>query len=242
MPQTFGSVSKSIFLNGPESHKLALQFQAANYAKITFSANLITSNKINMKVNGVAMDEVTFATDHATTMAAIVTALAAVSTVKKVVLSAADSKVIYLIPTTAENPVISDAAVTAGTSAATITAVTTGSTIYPGMPVALVGSDELVVPLEVAAAIFGNVATYRFVGVSIHEASPGELLTAYVRGYTVVYGIASADTTAGPVKTTGYDSTNGYTKYENTSQVYDAVGWALDNVSSGEVIRILIGW
>ena len=42
MPTTLGSITKSIFLVGPESHKLALEFTAAGVmGKITFSADLV---------------------------------------------------------------------------------------------------------------------------------------------------------------------------------------------------------
>lgn len=242
MPTTFGNNTKSIFLNGPESHKLALQFQAANYAKLTLSGNLVTSNKVNMKVNGVAMPEVTFATDHATTMAAIATALEGIASVKKAIVSSADNKILYIIPEAAGTPSVTDAAVTAGAGQATFTIATSGATIYPGMPVGLIGIDELVAPLDVVNTMFSNTSGYRNIGVSIQTAEPGELLTAYVRGYVVTYGIADGAVTPGPVKYTGYDTTDEYCKYAVTSQVYDSVGWALDNAASGEVFRVLQGW
>ena len=44
---------------------------------IVFSADLITGNKINLNIDGVSMTEVTFATDHITTMNAIATQILA---------------------------------------------------------------------------------------------------------------------------------------------------------------------
>jgi hypothetical protein len=46
-----------------------------NKITLVFSADLITGNKINMNVNGVAMAEVLFGTDHITTMNHIITHL-----------------------------------------------------------------------------------------------------------------------------------------------------------------------
>lgn len=50
-----------------------------NVGYIDFSADLVTSNTINLKVNGVAISQVTFASNHATTMAAIATAIEAIA-------------------------------------------------------------------------------------------------------------------------------------------------------------------
>jgi hypothetical protein len=46
-----------------------------DYAKLVFSSPLITGNKYNVTINGVAIAEVTFSTDFATTLGLIVTAI-----------------------------------------------------------------------------------------------------------------------------------------------------------------------
>jgi hypothetical protein len=51
-------------------HRLTVQGTAVRkgVAKIIFDADLVTSNTINGEVNGIAIDEITFATSHAVTM------------------------------------------------------------------------------------------------------------------------------------------------------------------------------
>lgn len=92
---------------------------------ITFSAALVTSNVINMKVNGVAMTAVTFATDNDTTLAAIATQLLTqFSSVLEATIGAArnGTRAINIVPKGANSTVvISDVVVTAGASQATAT-------------------------------------------------------------------------------------------------------------------------
>jgi len=59
----------------PQSDVYVRYSGKAQVQTITFDADLVTSNKINMKLDGVAITEVDFVTDHATTMAAIGTEL-----------------------------------------------------------------------------------------------------------------------------------------------------------------------
>lgn len=244
MPTSFGDTTKSIFLNGPESHKMALQFEAApSLAKIEFSADLIADNVVNLKVNGTAIAPVTFAATHDATMALLVTAIEAVTTVQDAKISPLDPQVIYYyLKDASVTPAVTEAVVTAGNTQATITASVVTNLIAPGMPVGLIGQDELVASLPVITAWKGSVEMSHFVGVSIHNAGPGELLTAFVRGYTVVYGQADGAVVAGPVKVTGYDATTLYVKYGVTAATTNPVGWALDNVADTEVTRIILGW
>lgn len=244
MPTTFGETTKSIFLNGPESHKMALQFEAAApLGSIEFSDDLITGNKINLKVNGVSITEVEFSSTHNATMALIVTAIKALTAVQDAKISPLDPQVIYFyLKDATVTPAVTAAVVTGGSTRATITAGEITNGIYPGMPVGLIGEDEKVATLPWITAWLGSVEMSRFVGVSIHTAVPGELLTAYVRGYTVVYGIADGTVTSGPVKVTGYDAINGYVKYAVTTATTNPVGWALDNAATTEIVRILLGW
>lgn len=69
----------------------------ANYSTLVVSADLIASNSTTVTIGGKETDAVVFATDHATTMAAIVTAIAGLSTVVKAFLDASDNKVIHII-------------------------------------------------------------------------------------------------------------------------------------------------
>lgn len=105
----------------------------ANKATIVFDADLVASNKINAKVNGVSMAEVTYATSHDATMAAIVTALKAVSGVANAVLDASDteSHTIIVYSNDGLDCIVSDVVVTGGSSQANATiTIDTTDTIY----------------------------------------------------------------------------------------------------------------
>lgn len=88
---------------------------------ITFSANFVTGNVINLEINGVAATATTFATDHATTIAALATKIA--SEFSSVVYSAsAAGNVITVTPRDANSTVtISNIVVTLGASQPTAT-------------------------------------------------------------------------------------------------------------------------
>ncbi|MCK5609867.1 hypothetical protein KAR91_48795 [Candidatus Pacearchaeota archaeon] len=66
-----------------------VRLPAANQGTLTFDADLITSNVVNLKVNGTAITAVTFATDHATTMALLAVEIAKNVNVDTAVVSAA---------------------------------------------------------------------------------------------------------------------------------------------------------
>jgi len=57
-----------------------VRLPAANKGVLTFDADLVSLNVINLKVNGSAIAPVTFLTDHATTMGLVATAIAAKTT------------------------------------------------------------------------------------------------------------------------------------------------------------------
>ena len=69
------AIAKAIYhpANGDNLYRIKIK----GGTSLVFSADLVTSNTINLKVNGTAMTQVTFATDNATTLAAIATQLAA---------------------------------------------------------------------------------------------------------------------------------------------------------------------
>jgi len=71
---------------------------AKDVRKLVFDADLVTSNTIDMDVNGQSMGQVTYATSHAATMALIVTALELLSTVESAVIDPndADSRTIII--------------------------------------------------------------------------------------------------------------------------------------------------
>lgn len=80
---------------------------------LTFSGDLVTSNVIDLNVNGVAMSSVTFATDNATTLALIATQLETFSEIESAT-AVGWSDLINITPATATNDgvVITDIVVT----------------------------------------------------------------------------------------------------------------------------------
>lgn len=84
---------------------------------LTFDAELVTSNTIDMDVNGVAMTQVTFATDHATTMGLIATQL--VTDFPLLIGSVVvDTNTLEIISVAAQTIVIDEIVVAAGASQA----------------------------------------------------------------------------------------------------------------------------
>jgi len=102
-------------------------------AKLVFSADLVTSNLIDMDVNGVSMAQVTFTTDHLTTMGLIVAALNAMTGVEAVLDPADGTNRTLLIRVKGTNVAITNDVVTAGASQATITDTYDTSMIFMGI-------------------------------------------------------------------------------------------------------------
>lgn len=102
-----------------------------NVGYITFDADIVTSNTVNLKVNGVAMGQVTFSSNHATTMAAIATSIEAIANTDYVATVSA-ARVIKIV-----NPdgdvVIADIVVAAGSSQAAGVATYTGDEAFLGI-------------------------------------------------------------------------------------------------------------
>lgn len=97
-----------------------VRLPAANQGKLVFDADLVTSNTIDMDVNGVAITQVTFATDHDTTMGLIATELETFDDVLSAVLDPLDTNNRTLIVTTndGEDLLIDSIVVAAGGSQA----------------------------------------------------------------------------------------------------------------------------
>ena len=251
MPTTLGNITKSIFLVGPETHKMALEFTAAGVlGKLVFSADLVAQDSVNGKIGGVAMGAVTYAASHVGTMGLIVTALKAMTAVADAKISPADTSnrtIVFYLKNQA-TPVLSDWVVTfggAGTAVITSTA-TTGAAILQGMPIVQVGNDELVMGVDAAIAFFGAAVAFRVIGVSMHYALPGQLLTVFVKGYVVTYCKLSATAVPGPAKVTGTSDVVmtpgyefGYVTFANTAVATDQGGWLLDGGNSTDIARVL---
>lgn len=102
-----------------------------NVGYIDFSADLVTSNTINLKVNGVAMAQVTFTSNHNTTMAAIATAIEAISNTDYVATVSAARQIKVVNPD--GDVLFADIVVAAGASQATGTASYTSDEVFLGI-------------------------------------------------------------------------------------------------------------
>jgi len=98
-------------------------------ATLTFNADLIAGNKTNLKVNGVAMAEILYGTNHGATMIAIAAALSAMTGVSASVTAAR----VITVKTNHVEIAISDALVTEGNSQATITPAYTHDNVFRGV-------------------------------------------------------------------------------------------------------------
>jgi hypothetical protein len=119
---------------------------AKNIATIDFDADFVTSNTINLNVNGVAIAEVTFSADQATTKALLVAAIDALDGI-----SAVDgaSRTIVVTTDAGDNITVSDIVVAAGASQANGSVAYTSSDVFAGIaalrhgqPSSIGGNDQ----------------------------------------------------------------------------------------------------
>jgi hypothetical protein len=138
---------------------------------LTFSADLVTSNVINMDVNGVALAPITFSTSNDITMGLIATALAALPEIDTAVVSgtAPNKHVITATSVYGSAVVIDNVVVTAGASQATCTVVRTAAErIHFYASLTEVAADFAVTDPEylAAAAAFGQTPRSVLVAIS----------------------------------------------------------------------------
>lgn len=237
--EPFGDVTKTMLLKH-ESHKLHQEFEVdALKATITFDADLVTSNVINGRVNGVAMSAVTFATDHDATMDLIVAALSALDVVNTCLLTdTSDNRQITVYAADQEATfILSDWVVTAGGGQAGIVLAHDVNNVYLGMPVQLT-TDGKLEPITSSSIKQANM------GISMHEAVGGELATVMMKAIAIVFMECATDAlVAGPVAlhANGRNSTTGYMEVDDASVNHtNMLGWALDAGDDGDVIRVAI--
>ena len=229
-----GGVTKTTIFK-IELDKLSEAFPAPlKKGTVTFSADLITGNKVNISVNGSAISEVTFATSHDATMTAIVTALSLLPTVAS---ASASGRVIYITPTNQEYPVnINNAYVTGGASVPTTVTAAVDNQVIQGIPVKFDAVGDLV-PAAAGDAphvIIGNALQTQ------NQHSQAEI-TVIMKSHLTVIAKASGNIVAGPVKYAGFDTTDGRQKYSGSSVTASNIaGWALESVSGGEEVRVAV--
>lgn len=240
MPEPFGSVTKTKILKS-ESHKLFQEFEVdALKGTITFGGDLVTSNVINGKINGVAITAVTFTTDHDNTMDLLVAELESHPAVASASLTdAVNNRQVTIVATDPDNVfVLSDWAVTGGAGQASTTTATDTNNVYVGLPVKLT-ADGKVEPAGAAAD------PKDVIGICMHNGVGGDLVTVAMKSYMVTWCEAgTASLVAGPVKlhTTVYNTTSGYVEVDDASVTYANIfGWALDSATNvGDTVRVAV--
>lgn len=221
-------------MNKHESHKLHHEFEVGSRAQVaTYSADFVTSNVIAFSVDGVAITPVTFATSHALTFAALVTAIDGLSSVESATGDAV-TRVITIIPIDQEEGGSTvTTAVTLGASQATGTVVYDSNTIYIGTPVQM-KADGTIIPAE-------GIANLDYIGVSIKEAGPGEFCTIMCAGFCIITCKATGSVNPGPVKFTATEDATGYNVVSQSAvTAANRYGFALSAVLTGEFVRVLV--
>lgn len=231
--ETLSPSPKTLLLYGPEVHKLHLEFEVAERKVVlTFSADLVTGDYVTGVVGGVAITNTVYATNHATTMAAIAAKIAALDAIDTATVS---GRTITITPF--DNAVLDYAFTVVSSAAGTAVAsvAETQGKIYPGQPIVLTGSGEKVKPLA------AGVSWFNAIGFSIHAGEPGELITAVMKGHAVIAALSGENSLVpGPVKVIGFDTDTQRVKYGVTSTATDVAGWAIDGGNTGDEIRVIV--
>lgn len=100
-------------------------------ASLTFDADFVTGNKIDLNVNGVAISQVTFATSHAATFAAVIAAIDALTGISAV--AGTGREILITVDNAASNITISDVVVAGGASQAGSTTVYSSVDTFEGI-------------------------------------------------------------------------------------------------------------
>jgi hypothetical protein len=147
--------------------------------KIVFDADFVTGNTINGVVNGVAYAEVTFDTDHDTTVAALVSAIAALSGVEAV-LDSEDTDSRTIIVRTKGATCVATSVVTNGASQAVATITSDTGQIFLGMAVKTQNSSGLyeqydAVNVLVGGRVWGQCSTAAQANLGAYVGTDGKL-------------------------------------------------------------------
>jgi len=100
-------------------------------ASLTFDADFVTGNTIDLNVNGVAISQVTFATSHAATFAAVIAAIDALTGISAVAVTGRE--ILITVDNAASNITISDVVVAGGASQAGSTTVYSSVDTFEGI-------------------------------------------------------------------------------------------------------------
>jgi len=100
-------------------------------ASLTFDADFVTGNTIDLNVNDVAISQVTFATSHAATFAAVIAAIDALTGISAV--AGTGREILITVDNAASNITISDVVVAGGASQAGSTTVYSSVDTFEGI-------------------------------------------------------------------------------------------------------------
>lgn len=130
---TRGKIAVEVEESVVKGDSVFVRFAAAPQVQvITFSADFVTSNTINLKVDGVSMTQVTYASSHAATIAAVATQIDTDFSQIGTATASAVPRTITLVAATAGSAgefVVSDIVVAAGASQATATVAETQASV-----------------------------------------------------------------------------------------------------------------
>lgn len=111
-------------------------------ASITYSADFVASNSIPMTVNGVAITPVVYASSHASTFAALITAINALDGISAV--AGTGREILITVDNALANITLSDYAITGGASQATATIVYSSVDVFEGVAVIRYGQPATI--------------------------------------------------------------------------------------------------
>jgi len=239
MPAPFGSTTKAFILKS-ESHKLHEEFEVDDY-KVTLTAGgtvpMVSSNVINGKVNGTAIAAVTYATDHATTMALIAVEIAKNPNVASASVTATNVITVVAKYPESANLALHEFVTTAGSTQCTWSYGVDNNNIKKGQLVKLTTSGT-VEPL--AAGDKPQLA----LGFAVNEGHGGDLITVMMAAFAIVYCEAyAASHVPGPVRLAAFNATTGYSEVDDGGTIDHTtiIGNCLDSGNDGAVVRVAIG-
>ena len=238
MPEPFGSQSKTFILKN-ESHKPHEEFEVdALKATITFSADLVTSNVVNGKVNNTAISPVTFATSHSNTMTLLAAAIEALGIAANIAdASVTSARVITVTAYDSSQPlVLHEFVVTAGASQATVTYGSDNNRIFKGQPVKLTADGKI----EPYAA--GDIPA-KLIGYAVQDGYGGDLVTVMMKAFAIIYAEAYATAhLPGVCRMAAFNSTNKMMEVDDggTLDHTTIIGNCLDSGGDGDVVRVAV--
>lgn len=132
-PTCLEDIPSAIGVMKPLNQDYAIMLPRDDTASSVFSADLIEDNVVNMTVNGVAIDPVTYATSHLSTMQAIANEIQAIPSIASATVGGANNRTLTIISNIGTASAVTVGTVTGGVSQATITTTAAQSGVFFGV-------------------------------------------------------------------------------------------------------------